>query len=92
MARLSDSDFTPSLCKAARALVGWTAQELADSTDEVAPRTLRKFENGGSVRDGTRDAIRAALEAAGVEFINGGRPGVRLIGNLSDCGPRNDFR
>ena len=78
MARLPNEQFTPALCKAGRALLGVTAQELADSTSDVAPRTLRKFENDGSVRYATRDAIRAALEAAGVEFINGGKPGVRL--------------
>ena len=47
----------------------------------VAPRTLADFETGA--RTPLRNnllAIQAALEAAGVEFINpnGGGPGVRL--------------
>ncbi|RYF13204.1 MAG: transcriptional regulator, partial [Oxalobacteraceae bacterium] len=32
----------------------------------------------GAPRDSTIAAIRAALEAAGVEFTNGGEPGVKL--------------
>ena len=47
----------------------------------MATRTLLRFEAGeGDTRPATITAIRAALEAAGVEFIeqNGGGPGVRL--------------
>ena len=45
----------------------------------MAKRTLLRFEAGeGETRDTTLAAIRAALEAAGVEFTNGDAPGVRL--------------
>ena len=38
-----------------------------------------RFESGrGGLRERTVDAIRAALEAAGVEFTNEDQPGVRL--------------
>jgi hypothetical protein len=47
----------------------------------VPKRTLVRLEKGeGDPQRRTVEAIRAALEAAGVEFIeqNGGGPGVRL--------------
>ena len=42
--------------------------------------TVARFERGEELKERTVDAIRYALEAAGVEFIdeNGGGPGVRL--------------
>ena len=38
----------------------------------------RLQQRGEELRERTVDAIRSALEAAGVEFTNGGQPGVRL--------------
>ena len=70
----------PAQCRAARALIDMSQATLARRA--VVPRdALVDFENGS--RTLTADnfaAIRAALEAAGVIFIdeNGERPGVRL--------------
>lgn len=68
--------------KAARALLAWSQADLATASGVSEP-TIKRLEAqddnlGGSA--GTRDKIRAALEAAGVEFIpeNGGGAGVRL--------------
>ena len=68
--------------KAARALVGWSQEDLAASSAVSIP-TIRRLEAaegplGG--RQGTVDALIAALTAAGVIFIeeNGEGPGVRL--------------
>ncbi len=46
----------------------------------VSPTTITRLERGEELYPRTLAAIRAALEAAGVEFIeeNGGGPGVRL--------------
>jgi transcriptional regulator with XRE-family HTH domain len=73
-------DILPAQLRAARALLGWSREDLAvhSSTTE---RTLARLEAGEtSPRKATLNAIRSALEAAGVEFIpaNGGGPGVRL--------------
>lgn len=73
-------DITPAQCRAARALVGWSQEEL-ESASKVARKTIADFER--DVRapyPRTLAAIRTALEAAGVEFIaeNGGGAGVRL--------------
>jgi transcriptional regulator with XRE-family HTH domain len=66
-------------CKMARAATGLGVRELAASAD-VSPNTIARLERGENIRVATVDAIRAALEAAGVEFIpeNGGGAGVRL--------------
>jgi len=52
---------------------------LAAAAD-VSPTTITRLERGESLYGRTVDAIQAALEAAGVEFIaeNGGGAGVRL--------------
>jgi transcriptional regulator with XRE-family HTH domain len=70
----------PSQCRAARALVEITREELAAAA-KVAVRTIADFETGKRQPIvATRQAMRAALEAAGVAFVapNGEGPGVRL--------------
>lgn len=78
--------------RAARALVRWTVEDLAKSA-KVGVMTVRRAEASDgppSMLLNNMAAIRAALEAAGVEFIaeNGGGPGVRLrktsTGGLAD--------
>jgi transcriptional regulator with XRE-family HTH domain len=62
----------------ARASIGWGVRELAAAA-AVAGSTLVDFESGKrQPHPRTLAAIRAALEAAGVEFTNGDAPGVRL--------------
>jgi transcriptional regulator with XRE-family HTH domain len=71
---------TPAQCRAARALLDWSQQELANHAG-VGIVTVHQLEARLSrPRRATFDVIRRALEAAGVEFIdeNGGGPGVRL--------------
>jgi transcriptional regulator with XRE-family HTH domain len=71
---------TSSQCRAARALLDWSQQQLAEAA-QVGVVTVRQFEGGGAQpRAATVTVIRTALEAAGVEFIpeNGGGAGVRL--------------
>jgi transcriptional regulator with XRE-family HTH domain len=66
--------------RAARALIGWTQDQLTEAAG-IPKRTLARFElDEGSPRRRTIAALRAALEAAGIEFIpeNGGGQGVRL--------------
>jgi transcriptional regulator with XRE-family HTH domain len=71
---------TPEQSRAARGLLGWSQQELADKAG-VGIVTVHQLETGTSrPRRATLDVIRRAFERAGVEFIdeNGGGPGVRL--------------
>ncbi len=73
---------TTAQLRAARALLRWTGEQLAAASG-VSLVTIRRGESGeGPVAmiPANARAIRAALEAAGVEFIpeNGGGAGVRL--------------
>ena len=72
---------TPDQLRAARAILDMSQSELAQRTGHSV-MTIRRAESssGAAVAEPTLAAIRAALEAAEVEFIaeNGGGPGVRL--------------
>jgi transcriptional regulator with XRE-family HTH domain len=66
-------------CRMARAALNLGVRELASLAD-VSTNTVTRLERGEALYPRTVQAIRAALESAGVEFIegNGGGPGVRL--------------
>lgn len=68
--------------RAARALLRWTAEDLANAA-EVGVATIRRMEVLDGVPAGnvkTLVAIQQALEGAGIEFIGNpdDSPGVRL--------------
>lgn len=69
----------PVQCKMARTALGLGVRELA-ATAGVSTDTVARFERGDALKDRTVAALQAALEAAGVIFIeeNGEGPGVRL--------------
>ena len=76
------SGLTSAQIRAARSLIRWRAEDLARESS-VGIATIRRAElaEGATALTAANDqAIRRALEAAGVEFIdeNGGGPGVRL--------------
>jgi hypothetical protein len=73
---------TSAQIRSGRALIRWSAEDLARSS-AVGLTTIRRAElteSATSMTTANDLAIRRALEAAGVEFIdeNGGGPGVRL--------------
>jgi transcriptional regulator with XRE-family HTH domain len=73
---------TSAQIRAARSLIRWRAEDLARES-KVGLATIRRAElaKGETSMTAANDlAIRRALEAAGVEFIDedGGGPGVRL--------------
>ena len=66
--------------KAARALLGWEQTVLCKKSG-VAISTVRRMESfAGEIRarTSTLSVIQKALEKAGIEFLDGDRPGVRL--------------
>jgi predicted transcriptional regulator len=68
--------------KAARSLLAWSQGDLANHSSISEPTIARLESVDGPIagRPKTVEKIRAALEKAGVEFIdeNGGGPGVRF--------------
>lgn len=73
---------TGSQMRAARALLRWSADDLA-SRAQLGVATVRRAESADgapSITAANGAAIQAALESAGVQFIpeNGGGAGVRL--------------
>jgi transcriptional regulator with XRE-family HTH domain len=68
--------------KAARALVGWSQEDLSAESNISIPTIKRLEANDGQIggRSQTAEQLVMALERAGVQFIdeNGGGPGVRL--------------
>lgn len=85
---MHDVTLTPAQCRAARSLVAMQQAELA-ALARVARKTLADFEGGKTTPNPrTLEAIRQALEAAGVEIIAestavpAGGAGVRLAGRF----------
>lgn len=74
---------TSDQIRAARALLRWSADDLALSAG-VGIATVRRFESVNGVPSGqirVLEAVIKSLEAAGIEFIGTpeDRPGVRLL-------------
>jgi hypothetical protein len=78
----SPPPLTSAQIRAARALIRWSAEDLArQSTVSVTSIRRAELRPSATVLTRTNDqAIRRALEQAGVEFIDAkaGGPGVRL--------------
>jgi hypothetical protein len=77
-----DCKLSGAQIRAGRALLRWSAAELAQASS-LGANTVRRAEVSDgetSLTVANNQAIRRALELAGVEFIdeNGGGPGVRL--------------
>jgi len=72
--------------RAARALLGWTQETLADKA-RVALTALKRLESesGLKVHEATCDQIRRALEAAGIVLLSTDRGhGVLLVDDRED--------
>lgn len=73
---------TSAQIRAARGLLNWTVRDLAEAAG-VHRNSVTRAETEATAAGSAHRAIAAALEGAGVEFIepNGGGPGVRLRRN-----------
>ena len=78
----------PSQCRAARALLEWTQNDLAKRTS-ISAVSIRAFEKGGDMRESNLRLLKLTFEAAEIifenegEVINGG-VGVRFRGTYRD--------
>lgn len=72
---------SPAQCRAARGLLRWTQEHLA-SNSGVSIVTIRNFEAEKTTnpQKSTLRLLKIAFDNAGVEFIDDGRPGVRMKG------------
>jgi hypothetical protein len=82
MVNMKIRPLTSAQIRAARSLIRWRAQDLARESS-VGVATIRRAEltdDETSMTAANDLAVRRALEAAGIEFIdeNGGGVGVRL--------------
>ncbi|MEZ0170651.1 helix-turn-helix transcriptional regulator [Microvirga sp. TS319] len=71
---------SPEQCRAARGLLDWTQEELAERAN-VSRSTIRDFENGRHcLHPVTAAQVAAAFEDGGAQLIPSGEagPGVRL--------------
>ncbi|WP_333836090.1 helix-turn-helix domain-containing protein [Novosphingobium sp.] len=67
--------------RAARALLGWTQETLADKA-RVSLTALKRLESAGGleVYESTRDEVRRAFEQGGIVFLNSDQGvGVMLV-------------
>jgi transcriptional regulator with XRE-family HTH domain len=67
----------PVQCRMARAALGLSVRKLAVAA-RVAPQTIVRLERGEKLRQRAIIGLRQVLEAAGVEFTNGRKPGIGL--------------
>ncbi len=79
---------TAEQIRAARAAVGWTAEQLAEASG-IVRRTVVAIERADGVPSSnaqTLHKIKSALEAAGIEFIGtpDDGPGIRIHNQSSD--------
>jgi hypothetical protein len=82
------------LIRAARSLLRWEQRDLASASSVSLP-TIKRLESRPGVmaaHQTTVDALKKALELAGVEFIdeNGGGAGVRLRNRRPRKGSKGD--
>ena len=71
---------TSDQIRAARALLRWSAQDLANKAD-IGISTVQRMENAKGVPSASGknlEAVQRTFERAGVEFTNSEAPGVRL--------------
>ncbi len=60
-------------CRAARGLIDWSREQLSEAS-KVSHRSIVDFERGArEPREITKAALRAAFEAAGIEFLENGQ-------------------
>jgi transcriptional regulator with XRE-family HTH domain len=83
---------TSEQIRAARAMLRIEQRDLAEKSG-VSLETIKRIERTPgpiSAYTGTLDKLRQALESAGIEFMNGGQPGVRLTSTAGKQSGRSE--
>ena len=79
MAKVKPEDLSSAHVRAGRALLGFTTKEFAHyAGGDMSHAKVRNIENAKPSGLKTRIAMIDAFERAGIELLNGGRPGARV--------------
>ncbi|MGR3714200.1 MAG: hypothetical protein ACU0A6_13900 [Shimia sp.] len=78
MTKTRAATMTPQHVKAARALLGWSAEDLA-ALLPIGVATLRTFESGKDIKPASQAAIFDGLTTYGIRMRSGDRFGVHLV-------------
>ena len=90
--RIALFQFTPAHCAQARAMLGWTADELSRESG-VSADVIEQFEARRDVSDQDRLALAYRFESAGLVFFPGFAPGrkVSAMRSVTESVGRTDF-
>ncbi|MCQ6257792.1 helix-turn-helix transcriptional regulator [Pseudomonas hefeiensis] len=90
--RIAVYQFTPAHSAQARAMLGWSVEELSRQSG-VSTQAIRRFEAGGELLDVTRLALAFRFEAEGLVFFPGFAPGrgMNIKGATPDPMGRPDY-
>jgi hypothetical protein len=84
--RIALFQFTPAHCAQARAMLGWSVDELARESG-VSVEAIERFEAKRDVLDVTRLALAYRFEAEGLVFFPGFAPGRGMNVRVSTPNP-----
>ena len=90
--RIALFQFTQAHCAQARAMLGWSVEELSRESG-VSVEAIQRFEAGQDVLDVTRLTLAYRFEAEGMVFFPGFAPGrsVRAQGMAGESVGRGDY-
>ncbi|BBP66620.1 MULTISPECIES: helix-turn-helix domain-containing protein [Pseudomonas] len=90
--RIAVYQFTPAHSAQARAMLGWSVEELSRRSGVSVP-AIQRFEAGGELLDVTRLALAFRFEAEGLVFFPGFAPGrgMNIKGSTPDPAGRPDY-
>ncbi|MBC3208581.1 XRE family transcriptional regulator [Pseudomonas sp. SWRI111] len=84
--RVALFQFTPTHCVQARAMLGWSVEQLSREA-QVPVEDIQRFEAQQEVADAARLALAYRFEALGLVFFPGFRPGRRA--SLNEVNPES---
>lgn len=73
---------TGAACRAGRALLKWSVRDLADAAGVATGTIVSVEDDAPTVRESSREKIKAAFAARGVEITNGDGTGARLLAEI----------
>ncbi len=90
--RIALFQFTPAHCAQARAMLGWSVEELSRDSG-VSVDAIERFEGRRDVPDADRLALAYQFESEGLVFFPGFAPGrgMSMKGSAADAAGRAEY-